>query len=222
MQNKILLLEDDISLSDTIKQFLTHLNYEVRQAFDALEAEDALYESHFDLMLLDIKVPYKNGFDFLSDVRKSGNDTPAIFITSLHAVTDVTRGFDAGCDDYIRKPFSLKELKVRIESLLKRQFGTHAEKIAIDENFEFDAPNLTLYKNDEAIKLKNKEVQLLKLFLANPNRTLHKPEIFEALWDYGEEPNEGSLRTYIKVLRSHLGKESIKTVKNVGYLYVKK
>ncbi len=222
MQSKILLLEDDITLSDTIKQFLTHLGYEVHQAFDALEAEDVLYESHFDVMLLDIKVPHKNGFDFLSDVRKSGNDTPAIFITSLHTVSDVTRGFDAGCDDYIRKPFSLKELKVRIESLLKRQFGTHAQKIPIDEAFAFDAANLTLYKNDEAIKLKNKEVQLLKLFLANPNRTLHKPEIFDALWEYGEEPNEGSLRTYIKVLRSHLGKERIQTIKNVGYCYVKK
>jgi len=222
MQNKILLLEDDITLSNTIKQFLMHLGYEVQQAFDALEAEDALYESHFDLMLLDIKVPHKNGFDFLSDVRKSGNDTPAIFITSLHAVTDVTRGFDAGCDDYIRKPFSLKELKVRIESLLKRQFGTHAQKITIDKEFAFDAANTTLYKNDEIIKLKNKELQLLKLFLANPNRTIHKAEIFEALWDYSEEPNEGSLRTYIKVLRSHLGKESIETIKNVGYIYVKK
>jgi len=222
MQSKILLLEDDISLSDTIKQFLTHLDYDVVQAFDALEAEDILYESHFDLMLLDIKVPYKNGFDFLFDVRKSGNDTPAIFITSLHSVTDVTRGFDAGCDDYIRKPFSLKELKVRVESLLKRQFGSHTEKVIINEHFQFDAPNLTLYKNDEAIKLKNKEVKLLKLFLANPNRTLHKSEIFETLWEYGEEPNEGSLRTYIKVLRSHLGKEIIETVKNVGYIYVKK
>ena len=222
MQSKILLLEDDITLSDTIKQFLTHLGYEVHQAFDAREAEDVLYESHFDVMLLDIKVPHKNGFDFLSDVRKSGNDTPAIFITSLHTVSDVTRGFDAGCDDYIRKPFSLKELKVRIESLLKRQFGTHAQKIPIDEAFAFDAANLTLYKNDEAIKLKNKEVQLLKLFLANPNRTLHKPEIFDALWEYGEEPNEGSLRTYIKVLRAHLGKERIQTIKNVGYCYVKK
>jgi len=79
MQSKILLLEDDISLSDTIKQFLTHLDYDVVQAFDALEAEDILYESHFDLMLLDIKVPYKNGFDFLFDVRKSGNDTWLMF-----------------------------------------------------------------------------------------------------------------------------------------------
>jgi DNA-binding response OmpR family regulator len=222
MQSKILLLEDDISLSDTIKQFLTHLNYEVIQAFDALQAEELLYESHFDLLLLDVKVPHKNGMDFLLELRNQGNETPAIFITSLHAVSDVTRGFDAGCDDYIRKPFSLKELRVRIDSLLRRQYGSHSEKIIINETFSFDVSNLTLYKNSQAIKLKNKEVQLLKFFLANPNKTLHKSEIYEALWEYHEEPNEGSLRTYIKVLRSYLGKEFIETVKNVGYIYVSK
>lgn len=222
MKTKILLLEDDVALSDTIKQFLIHLNYEVSQAFDALEAEDILYEQHIDLMLLDIKVPYQNGFDFLSDLRKKGNDTPAIFITSLHSVDDVTRGFDVGGDDYIRKPFALKELKARIESLLKRQFGSHDEKIMISKTLGFDPSNLVLSENNKEIKLKNKEVKLLKLFLTHPGKLLNKSEIFEALWEFNEEPNNGSLRTYIKVLRSHLGKETIQTVKNVGYRYVKK
>ena len=222
IQSKILLLEDDIALSDTITQFLTHLGYEVVQAFDALQAEELLYEMHCDLLLLDIKVPHKSGIDFLQEIRQKGDDTPAIFITSLHTVADVTQGFDAGCDDYIRKPFSLKELKVRIESLLRRQFGSHTEKIPINDTFSFDVSNLTLYKQDHPIKLKNKEVQLLKLFLANPDRVLHKAEIFDTLWEYDEEPNEGSLRTYVKVLRSHLGKEMIETVKNVGYRYVRK
>ena len=220
MKSKILLLEDDVTLSDTIKQFLTHINYDVSQAFDALEAQDILYEQHFDLMLLDIKVPYQNGFDFLKELRENGNDTPAIFITSLHSVEDVTRGFDAGCDDYIRKPFALKELKVRIESLLKRQFGSHTEMTKISETLQFDPANLILLKENQEIKLKNKEVKLLKLFLTHPDRVLNKSEIFETLWEYDEEPNDGSLRTYIKVLRSYLGKEAIETVKNVGYRYV--
>ncbi|HIP60154.1 MAG TPA: winged helix family transcriptional regulator, partial [Campylobacterales bacterium] len=80
--------------------------------------------------------------------------------------------------------------------------------------------NLILLKDDQEIKLKNKEVKLLKLFLTNPDRILNKSEIFEALWDYNEEANDGSLRTYIKILRSHLGKESIETIKNLGYRYV--
>ncbi len=220
MKSKILLLEDDVTLSDTIKQFLTHINYDVSQAFDALEAQDILYEQHFDLMLLDIKVPYQNGFDLLTELREKGNNTPAIFITSLHSVEDVTRGFDAGCDDYIRKPFALKELKVRIESLLKRQFGSHSDMTEINETLQFDPSNLILLKDNQEIKLKNKEVKLLKLFLTHPDRVLNKSEIFEALWEYDEEPNDGSLRTYIKVLRSYLGKEAIETVKNVGYRYV--
>lgn len=222
MKSKILLLEDDVTLSDTIKQFLIHINYNVEQAFDALEAQDILYEQHFDLLLLDIKVPYQNGFDLLYQIREQGNDTPAIFITSLHSVEDVTHGFDVGCDDYIRKPFALKELKVRIESLLKRQFGSHSNITQIDKTLQFDPSNLMLLKDNQEIKLKNKEVKLLKLFLTHPNRVLNKSEIFEALWDYDEEPNDGSLRTYIKILRSHLGKEAIVTVKNVGYRYVAK
>jgi len=222
MTAKILLLEDDISLSDTVKQYLEHLGYEVVQVFDALQAEEFVYESQFDLLLLDIKVPHQNGVDFLAQLRQSGNSTPAIFITSLHAVDDVTRAFDAGCDDYMRKPFSLKELKVRIESLLKRQYGSHTELIQIDKNLSFSAKYFTLHRDGETIKLKNKELQLLKLLLTNPNQILPKNEIFEALWQYGEEPNEGSLRTYIKVLRSYLGREKIETIKNVGYRYVKK
>lgn len=103
----------------------------------------------------------------MTELRAKGNDTPAIFITSLHSVEDVTRGFDAGCDDYIRKPFALKELKVRIESLLKRQFGSHSEMTKISKTLQFDPSNLILLKDDQEIKLKNKEVKLLKLFLTN-------------------------------------------------------
>jgi DNA-binding response OmpR family regulator len=221
MKSKIFLLEDDVSLSDTIYQFLTHMGYDVVQAFDALMAQDILYEHHFDLMLLDIKVPYQNGFDLLKELRHKGNDTPTIFITSLHSVEDVTRGFNAGCDDYIRKPFALKELKVRIESLLKRQFGSHSDITTITETLQFDSSNLILVKDNQEIKLKNKEVKLLKLFLTHSNKIINKSEIFETLWEYNEEANEGSLRTYIKVLRSHLGKERIETIKNIGYRYVK-
>ncbi|HHD72966.1 MAG TPA: response regulator transcription factor, partial [Epsilonproteobacteria bacterium] len=129
MQRKILLLEDDVQLSDTVKQYLEYQEYGVVTVYDAHEARDLLYETHVDLMLLDIKVPYQNGFDLLSELREEGNTTPAIFITSLHSVEDVTRGFDVGGDDYIRKPFALKELLVRIESQLKRRYGTREEWI---------------------------------------------------------------------------------------------
>jgi DNA-binding response OmpR family regulator len=217
----ILLLEDDQQLSDTVKQFLTYQGYEVHCAYDGLQAQDIAYEKHIDLMLLDVKVPHGSGFDFLKQIRAEGKETPAIFITSLNSVEDVEKGFDLGCDDYIRKPFALKELLVRVESLLKRSFGTHAEKVALGGGRDFDIKELILMDNGKKIPLKTKELKLLALFLQHNNALLGYDIINETLWEYDEEPSSGSLRTYIKTLRAAIGKEKIETVKNVGYRFVK-
>jgi len=221
MTQTILLLEDDIQLSDTIKQFLTFQKYEVLCAYDGLQAQDFMYERHIDLLLLDVKVPHLNGFEFLKILRAEGKETPAIFITSLNSVKDVTEGFKSGCDDYIRKPFALKELLVRVESLLKRSYGTHEEKIALGDNLIFDTKSLLLTRDNARVSLKTKELKLLALFLQQSNELLEYEKIFETLWDYGEEPSAGSLRTYIKTLRATIGKEKIETVKNIGYRFVK-
>ena len=165
----ILLLEDDLALNATIKQFLEYNNYNIFTAFDALEAKDILYEKNIDLMLLDIKVPYQNGFDLLSEIRKDGNQSPAIFITSLNSVDDVTKGFKVGCDDYIRKPFALKELLVRVEVLLKRDFGSIDDIIDLGDGFIFNIKELSLSKNNIQIPLKKKEINLLSLFLKHKN-----------------------------------------------------
>ncbi len=219
MKPKILLLEDDMELSDTIAKFLRSKGFEVVQSFDGEDARDKMYENRFDLWLLDVKVPFQNSIKLLSQFRKNGNDTPAIFITSLHGADDATKGFEAGADDYIRKPFALKELLARIEAVMKRRYPRGGEEIVIDEKCRFNIMNLTLIIDDKIISLKPKEARLLALFLQNPNRVLRKEEIFDALWDFGEIPNEGSLRTFVKVLRKHIGKERIETIKEVGYLY---
>ena len=221
VQRSILVLEDDLQLHDTVKQFLEHLGYKVLSAFDAYEAKDLLYEKHVDLMLLDVKVPYQNGFDLLSELRKEGNQTPAIFITSLHTVEDLTRGFDAGCDDYIRKPFALKELQMRLEANLKKTFKTHDNMVTIDKNTIFEIKKYELSVDGTPIALKQKEATLLAYLLSHPNEVLSYEMIYRELWDYEEEPNPASLRTYIHTLRSHLGKERIETIKNRGYRFVK-
>ena len=221
MHHTILLLEDDLQLSDTVKQFLSINGYEVWCAYDGMQAEEIVYEKSIDLMLLDVKVPRLNGFELLKKIRAQKKEIPTIFITSLNSVEDVEKGFGLGCDDYIRKPFALKELLVRVDSLLRRSYGTVEEKVQIDTSYSFDLKELQLYKGEDKVPLKTKELKLLALFLRHPNELLDYEKIYEALWDYVEEPSTGALRTYIKTLRALIGKERIETVKNIGYRFVK-
>ncbi len=221
MTATILLLEDDQQLSDTVKKFLEYQGYAVLCAYDGLQAQDMVYEKQIDLMLLDVKVPHLDGFDFLETVRSNNVETPAIFITSLNSVEDVTRGFDIGCDDYIRKPFELKELLVRVEALLKRRYGTYKEKVDLGNGLFFDIKESFLTQDNQKVPLKNKEAKLLSLFLEYPNELLTYDKIFERLWEYEEEPSAGSLRAYVQTVRSFLGKENIETIKNIGYRFVK-
>ena len=220
MRPTLLLLEDDLQLSDTVKQFLELKGYRVLVAYDGLGAEEVVYEEQVDLMLLDVKVPQMSGFEFLKRLRDQGVKTPAVFITSLNSVEDVAKGFSLGCDDYIRKPFALKELLVRVESLLKRSYGTHEDTITLGNGLVFDIKELLLTQHGKRIALKTKELKLLSLFLQHPNQRVDYSTIHEALWSYDEEPSAGSLRTYIKRLRSILGKEHIETIKNMGYRFV--
>jgi len=219
-KQNILLLEDDVQLSDTIKQFLEYSGYNVFPAYDTLQAKDIVYENSIDLMLLDVKVPYQNGFEFLQELRNDENSTPAIFITSLNSVDDVTKGFDIGCDDYIRKPFALKELLVRVEASLKRNFGTTQNQIDLGNDYSFDIKGQYLLHENKQISLKSKETKLLRLFLKYPNELLSYERIFEVLWSYDEEPSQGSLRAYINTLRHIFGKKRIETIKHQGYRYV--
>jgi len=217
--HNILLLEDDIELNSTIKQFLEYLGYKVFVAFDAEVAKDIVYETSIDLMLLDVKVPKQNGFDLLKELRDSGNTTPAIFITSLNTIDDLSRGFDAGCDDYIKKPFELKELQLRVQAAIKKSFKAVDNRVKIDDNIEFDIDNFKLIVDKKEISLKQKEANLLSLFLKNRGKIVSYDLINTTLWDYNEEPNNKSLRTYIYNLRRYLGKDRIKTVKNQGYTF---
>jgi len=172
-------------------------------------------------MLLDIKVPYQNGFDFLKEVRDEKNSTPAIFITSLNSVDDVTKGFDIGCEDYIRKPFALKELLVRIEVIFKREYRDKSDILYLENGYSFNMKDMLLTNKDKSTNLRTKEFKLLVLFLKNRNRLFTYNEIFDEIWDYNEVPSHGSLRAYISTIRNILGKDKIETIRHIGYRYVK-
>ena len=222
-KNKILLLEDDVNLSETVEEFLSDEGYEVICVYDGISAEEKIYEQKFDLLLLDVNVPGIKGFELLKKIRVEGNETPAIFITSLNSTDDLSDGYESGCDDYIRKPFALKELLLRVQTILKRSFFHKNEnRVVIKEGIYYDLDSNELIKNDEKVVLNNKEDKLLRLFLKYQNQIISHDKIYETLWDYDETYSDSALRTYIKNLRKIVGKESIESIKKLGYKFVTK
>ncbi len=217
---KLLLLEDDPNLSESVSEYLNEQGYDVVCVYDASSAENILYEQKFDLLLLDVNVPNGNGFSLLKNSRHEGNHTPAIFLTSRNAMDDIEEGFASGADDYLRKPFALKELLLRIQTILKRSFYHPInESIDLGEGITYDTHNQVLKINGVEQNLQLKEHKLLKLFLQHKGELLIHEVIMEHLWDFDETPSDGSLRTYIKTLRKLLGGERIVSHKRLGYQF---
>jgi len=219
--SKILLVEDDETLCDLIGEYLKDAGFDVCVCSDAQSAADLAYEQKFDLFIFDVKIPKGDGFSLLKELRKNGDHTPAIFATSLNTLDDLEVGFKSGCDDYLKKPYELKELLLRVNSLIKRNFSHNFDDfVTIDDEFKFYFASKELRRSGVPVALSNKERELLALFLQNKNRLLSKDEIFSAIYTFDETPSEEALRTYIKNLRRVLGESRIVNRRNAGYLYV--
>ena len=214
---KILLLEDDIILNEIIAEFLLEENYDVVCSFDGYEAQDLLYENRFDLLLLDVNVPNIDGFELLKDLRSKNIKTPAIFITSLNQINDLQSGFDAGADDYIKKPFELDELHLRINNIKRLYNIDDTTIITINKKIQFDTKNNQLINNGKNINLTTKEALILKYLTNNKNQPISTDELTLNIWGYNNTPTNATMRTYIKNLRNYMGEEVIATVKGVGY-----
>jgi DNA-binding response OmpR family regulator len=216
----LLLLEDDVTLHETLKEYLEEEGFDVADAYDGEAAEDMLYERAFDLLILDVNVPRKSGFELLKDARERGVETPALFLTTRDSDADVETGFRSGADDYVRKPFSLKELLLRIQSMLRRRFSHPAgERMALGEGLEYDLQNSLLYRNGESVKLAEKPRKLLALLLQRRGEVVTHEVIGEHLWAFDESPSDDALRTYVKTLRSEVGKDRIISHKRTGYQF---
>ena len=216
---KILLLEDDVILNEILHEYLLELNYEVSSEFDGNEAIDKIYETHFDLLVLDVGVPGINGFELLKTIRDAKMNTPAIFITSLSDSKSLEKGFKSGCNDYIKKPFELKELEVRINNIKRINKIETNEIIIINNEFKYDFSLNNLICNNKNIPLAKKESQILEFFLKNQNRTISVDELIVNIWEYELIPTNATIRTYIKNLRKNLGENMIITEKGKGYRF---
>jgi len=217
---KILYLEDDITLSQTVEEFLLESGLNLICVYDGEEALNTIYKTNFDVLLLDVNVPKINGFDLLKELREADINTPAIFTTSLNSIDDLAQGYNSGADDYIKKPFELKELLFRIKAILKREFKTQNKLIDITDSIKFNTNTDELLVNDVKISLNPKEVLLLKLLLKHQNECVSFDSIYQSVWSFDEIHSDMSLRTYIKGLRKHIGKEKILSIKKVGYKFV--
>ncbi len=163
---KILLLEDDPILSEIIEEFLCEHGYHVALFYDGQEALDALFVDKFDILVLDINVPSLSGFELLKALKEAGIITPTIFITSLSQINDVKKGFALGAEDYLKKPFELEELLVRIERTKKLHNIEQHKTIKLSDTMTYEPFNHTLSSAMENFQLRKKEAQLLDYFLS--------------------------------------------------------
>ncbi|SFV75429.1 Two-component system response regulator DccR [hydrothermal vent metagenome] len=213
----ILYLEDDINLAQSVEDFLESNDFNVTLAYNATQALEMISQHHFDIYLFDINLPDTNGLTFLKELKSFNDTTPTIFITTLNDIHSLDMAYTIGAVDFIRKPFNPKELYHRINTAIQNSFQTSSSQIYFTPHLKFDILHNTLYKNDKIIHLAKKEIELLKILLKYSNQTVSKETIFEQLWNYEENPSDGSLRTYIKNLREILGKEKIVNIKKEGY-----
>ena len=208
MAKKILLLEDDTLLAETLQELLSSEGYEVTLVLDGGAAADASYESSFDLYVFDINVPEINGLELLESLRGADDKTPAIFISALVDMNSISKGFEVGADDYIKKPFFPEELLIRVNAKLAQQTSTIDYK-----DLSYDPQTKVLRKDGSAIALGEVQERLFDLFIHNIDQVLDNTMLLESL----EKPSPTALRVALTKLKQTTGL-NIKNLRGVGYI----
>ncbi|VTS23612.1 response regulator protein [Streptococcus pseudoporcinus] len=217
---KILLVEDDLSLSNSIFDFLDDFA-DVMQVFDG---DEGLYEAEsgvYDLILLDLMLPEKNGFQVLKELREKDIKTPVLIMTAKEGLDDKGHGFELGADDYLTKPFYLEELKMRIQALLKRT-GKFNENSITFGNLRVDLDRNAVKVNGSAVELLGKEYDLLIYLLQNQNVILPKSQIFDRIWGFDSDTTISVVEVYVSKIRKKLKDTdfatNLQTLRSVGYI----
>lgn len=214
--NKILLIEDDVFLRDGLVELLGSENYGLACAVDAKEAKAAIKSEQFDLVILDVMLPDESGFILCKTWRDEGNTTPILFLTACDDEVQIVRGLDSGGDDYVTKPFRLKELLSRIRALLRRNNTVQYN----DSGLKIDLQKMSIALNGQPILITPTEFQLLNTFVRNSGRVLTRKQLLQSIWDdAGIFIDDNTLSVHISRLREKIGKQRIKTIRGVGYLW---
>ncbi|MEY2857595.1 MAG: hypothetical protein RLZZ74_1907 [Cyanobacteriota bacterium] len=221
---KILLVDDETELSDPLSRILLQEGYQVDIANNGAAGMNLALQNSYDLLILDWMLPYQSGIEICRSVRSQLIATPVLFLTAKDTIDDRVDGLDAGADDYLVKPFELRELLARVRALLRR---STLENLSSDRlkvaDLELDLDNQMVYRQDQAIDLSEKEIQLLTYFMQHPDQLLTHEEIYSHLWQAEEQPSSNVLAALVRLLRRKIEIEQeaqlIHTIYGKGYRF---
>ena len=213
---RILIVEDERSLAVSMKEILEDEDYKVDIFSHSDEVLDALHNKSYSLMLLDVNIHGINGFELLKSIREKGDTTPAIFVTSLTSIDDLSVGFESGCCDYIRKPFEMEELILRVENVIKTRYKNQNQyEVSLPKGYIYNIKKLKLYKEKEEIALTKTEVKIIELLLQERGNVVSLERFSDEIWEHSVL--EANVRVQINQLRKKTDKDLIKNIRGLGY-----
>lgn len=221
-RGRLLIVDDDPGIRDSLRRALGFEGYEVSTASDGDHALDMIEPSRFDAVVLDVMMPGTNGLEVARSMRSRGDATPILMLTARHAVADRVAGLDAGADDYLVKPFSLDELLARLRALLRRSAISGAGGVLMVGDLRLDPDGRRVFREGREIHLTKTEFDLLELLMFNAGIVLERDLILERIWGFDFETSSNSLDVYIGYLRRKIedggAPRLIHTVRGVGYV----
>ncbi|HBW30808.1 two-component system response regulator RppA [Anabaena sp. FACHB-709] len=223
---RILLVDDEVELTVPLSRVLTREGYTVEAAYEGKSGSEMATVGNYDLLILDWMLPGKTGLEICQELRRQGKITPVLFLTAKDTLDDRVQGLDAGADDYLVKPFELRELLARVRALLRRSSSQTYEatpgRLTVAD-LELDCENQVAYRQGRVIELSQKESQLLQYFMEHTGQLLTHAQILQHLWEDNEPPNSNVIAALIRLLRRKIevGKELplIHTVYGKGYRF---
>ncbi|MBD0346294.1 MAG: response regulator transcription factor [Coleofasciculus sp. Co-bin14] len=222
---RILLVDDEVELTAPLSRALSREGYGVDVAYDGASGNKLASDGDYDLLILDWMLPKRSGLEICQELRSQGRTTPVLFLTAKDTLDDRVRGLDAGADDYIVKPFELRELLARVRALLRRSAvidASASQRLRV-AGLELDSDNQLAYRNERSIELSEKETQLLEFFMRHAGQLLTHGQIYQHLWTDDEQPSSNVVAALIRLLRRKIEAKGetplIHTVYGKGYRF---
>ena len=211
---KILLIEDNETIIMGLKYSLEQENFQVISAKSVAESKEKIKQEKIDIVLLDVSLPDGNGFDLYRDNIKEKNIS-SIFLTAKDEEDNIVKGLELGAEDYITKPFSIKELMARINRIILRNKKNTIIQV---QNIKFDMDKMVVYRDNENVELTNLELKILNLLFLNLNKVVKRSEIIDKIWEWtGNDVNDNTVTVYLKRIREKIKTDIIITIKGIGY-----